>query len=276
MAQERLKQPSSSLLRVMKQFSILFHKLFRALKDAKRSFHQCYFVIASCVMTWGSKYLPNLSHRFFPRKDNRSGSNAVMLPDEKEANVAARYGELTESIKQSAALFFDEMFAPLLTTEWGKRASLGALILFLVLLVVSFINTVVAWDKDFFITRAHVTTMSHPEDEVTEAIAQIPNEHLFGNAEISDQGYVPITSLQLHLVGVVSSAEVNQSHVIISEAGSPGKVYAVGDSLPSGIRVYAINDDGVILDNGGHLEKLPLARPRLNFQGMPKTLWDQG
>jgi hypothetical protein len=177
---------------------------------------------------------------------------------------------------KQATLFFEDMLTPIFSTEWGKRASLGALILFGFLLVVSFISMIVSMDEDFFIARTHASSVDHSADAVTAAIAQIPNEHLFGNAAISDQGYVPITSLQLHLVGVERSVIANQSTVIISEAGAPGKVYAIGDSLPSGIRVYAINDGGAILDNGGHLEKLPLARSRLNFQGMPKTLWNQG
>ena len=178
-----------------------------------------------------------------------------------------------EQLKLATA-FFEDMLTPLFTTDWGKRASLGVLILFGVLFIASLVSTVISWDEDFFLGRSAAVSQDHSADAVTAAILQIPNEHLFGDATISDQGYVPITSLQLHLVGVLKSADENQSHVIISEAGAAGKVYAIGDSLPSGIRVYAINDEGVILDNGGHLEKLPLARSRLTFQGMPKPLWN--
>lgn len=184
--------------------------------------------------------------------------------------------QLTMQLK-TGMFFLEDTCAPLFSTEWGKRASLGTLILFALFSLITLIETFVAWDDDFFLACSHAeTTQSNAGDDVLKAIAQIPNNHLFGDANIANQGYVPITSLQLHLVGIVKSADINQSHIIISDGSQPGKVYAIGDSLPSGIRVYAINDDGVILDNSGHLEKLPLARQRLEFQGMPKTLWSQG
>ena len=84
---------------------------------------------------------------------------------------------------------------------------------------------------------------------------------------------LPVTSLQIRLIGVIKSTPDTFSRVIISESNQPGKIYSVGDSLPSsGVKIYAITAEGVILDNSGRLEKLPLQRTPLMFQGMPKSL----
>ncbi len=181
------------------------------------------------------------------------------------------------SLKNTAAgAYIEEMIAPLFSTEWGRKASWGALVLFSILCVAAVTHTFTHWYQDCIITRVSAVSMKQnmAEDHVAQWIAQIPEEHLFGKLGVTDGEAVPITSLQLRLVGVINSGEESSSRVIISEAGQPGKVYSVGDSLPSGITVNAITDDGVILENDGHMEKLPLQRSQLSFQGMPKPLLD--
>lgn len=170
---------------------------------------------------------------------------------------------------------FEDLFAPWLSTEWGQRASWIALILFGIFFIVTVLVTGVNWYHDITMT-SHSTASSYHEtnDGVTQSIAQIPDQHLFGKFGVADQNGLPITSLQLHLVGVIKGNSENDSRVIISESGQPAKVYGVGDNLPSGITIHAISQDGVILENSGRLEKLPLQRKPLVFQGMPKPLSD--
>ena len=103
-------------------------------------------------------------------------------------------------------------------------------------------------------------------------IASIPDEHLFGKA-FSKSGDVPITNLQLRVTGIVKvQDEENGSYskAYISISGQPSKIYQVGDSLPYGVKVYAISHDTVILENGGRLEKLPLPREKLVFKPQHK------
>lgn len=166
----------------------------------------------------------------------------------------------------------DEIIAPLFTTEWGRRTGWGVMISMLVLLIITFITTLFAWHSDVVITQDHKkinTTL--PNDEVAKLIAQIPEQHIFGKIG-SSNGRLPITSLQLRLVGVIKAVPEKFSRVIISEGGQPGKVYQVGDSLSGDVRINSIAPDGVVLDNGGRLEKLPLQRQPLLFQGKPKSL----
>jgi type II secretory pathway component PulC len=111
----------------------------------------------------------------------------------------------------------------------------------------------------------------HVPQHATGLITKIPEQHLFGTAVKINTSDLPITSLQLQLIGVIAAKPDNLSRIIISSAGGSGKVYKIGDALGA-IRVNAITPSGVILENNGRLEKLPLQREMLSFQVTPKKL----
>jgi len=171
----------------------------------------------------------------------------------------------------------DELLSPLLSTPWGRRAGLGVLAFMGVLILITLIETVQTWHSDFKLTE------SHPEQHersiqahnlLTKLIAETPEWHLFGKYGVVEQSAIlPVTSLQIRFVGIVKATPEELSRVIISESNQPGKVYKVGDKLSSyGVKIYAITPEEVVLDNAGRLEKLPLPRTPLTFQGMPKSL----
>ncbi|EKD73605.1 MAG: hypothetical protein ACD_45C00253G0003 [uncultured bacterium] len=168
----------------------------------------------------------------------------------------------------------DELLSPLLTTIWGRRAGLCALIGMSFLLFITLLMTVFSWWSDSRLAQLAVKQnkndvgLSH---QLATLIADIPNWHLLGFSAEAD--FLPITSLQIRLVGVIKATPDHLSRVMISELNQPGKLYQVGDTLPSsGVKIYAITQDGVILENSGRLEKLSLQRTPLQFQGMPKSL----
>ncbi len=166
----------------------------------------------------------------------------------------------------------EEIIAPLLSTEWGRRSGLAAIAVFSLFLVVTLIEIPFTWHSDYKSTQAPVTKAAQPvADQTIALIKQLPDQHLFGESAIKTAN-LPITSLQLHLIGVVEANPESASSVIISAAGQPGKVYRTGDNLASDVRIKTITRDGVILENDGHMEKLPLSRPPLTFQGMPKSM----
>lgn len=165
---------------------------------------------------------------------------------------------------------------PFLTGPWGRRLCGCVLVVICVLFLAALIKAPLTWYSDSQLVRAQsngVAEVIISHDQRSDLIQQIPNWHLFGNAAKTENTTVlPITSLQLRLIGVVRSVPESRSSVIISEANQTGKVYFVGDALPVGVKVDAITQDGVILENAGRLEKLPLQRQPLSFQGMPKKL----
>ena len=171
---------------------------------------------------------------------------------------------------------WDELVAPLLITPWGRRAGLGVMVLMAILIFFTFIMMIINLRNDIKLSFATKTTSRSIDstNETAKLIAQIPERHLFGKYGIvEDSSLLPVTSLQIHLVGVIKATPEKFSKVIISESSQPAKVYQVGDKLPStGVKIYAITSDGVILDNSGRMEKLPLQRTQLQFQGMPKPL----
>lgn len=120
------------------------------------------------------------------------------------------------------------------------------------------------WHTDWLFTHqpVPVTTQAAKTNETSLLIAAIPKEHLFGKSVAND---VPITNLQFRVTGIVKS-DNESSKAYISIANQPSKIVRTGDSLPYGVKVYAITKDAIILENEGRLEKLPLPREPLEFK----------
>ncbi len=184
-------------------------------------------------------------------------------------------------VKQSLKIFEDlrleETLTPLLASERGRYVGMGALALSGLLVFYALVNMLSAWHADYKITHQPIAAATAANALATGSqIDVIPEQHIFGSAATEDADFLPVTSAQLHLTGIIKDANSQTSRIIISEAGQTGKVYAVGDEVISGIKINAINDDGVVLEHNGRFEKLPLVRTRLNFKDMPPSLWHSG
>lgn len=169
---------------------------------------------------------------------------------------------------------FEELVAPFLFSERGRQLGMAVLALAALLVLFTTFSMIYAWHDDFNLAHQkpaseHIATGVDAESQL---IAQIPTQHLFG----SDEDFLPITSLQLHLTGILTAGGTSEAKVIISQSGQRGKIYTLGDAIASGIKINAINEDGVVLEHGGKLEKLPLTRIPLEFQSAPKKLWENG
>lgn len=176
-------------------------------------------------------------------------------------------------------MMFNDIALPFLTGLWGRRLCWVALAIACLLFLATLIKTPLTWYSDSKLTKAQAIATVVPLQQVqsSDLIQHIPEWHLFGSsAKSADTSILPVTSLQLSLIGIVQAVPNNKSSVIISEANQAGKVYLVGDTLPVGVKVDAITEDGVILENAGRLEKLPLQRQPLSFQRMPDKLLREG
>ena len=104
----------------------------------------------------------------------------------------------------------------------------------------------------------------------TEGLA---GRHLFGMRLMQGAGTLPQTHLQLELTGIMGATPASESRAVISVVrGQPGQIYRVGDTLPSlGVRVHAITQEAVVLENGGHVERLMLERSPLRFEQISRS-----
>jgi type II secretory pathway component PulC len=167
-----------------------------------------------------------------------------------------------------------ETIAPYMTPERARYVSLALTGIAGLLLLVTLAQTVGDWISDYKITHMPLNTggTATPTEEL-HLVDNIPQQHLFGEQPMEDTDFLPVTNLQMHLTGIVKNSRDGDSRVIISSEGQPGKVYAVGDEVTSGIKINAINDANVVLEHNGRFEKLPLTRQPLIFNDKPKTLW---
>jgi len=62
------------------------------------------------------------------------------------------------------------------------------------------------------------------------------------------------------LAGTLAVRDPRAGLAIIGETAQAGHVYAVGSTLPGGVRLHEVYTDRVVLDRGGALETLPLPR----------------
>jgi general secretion pathway protein C len=101
-------------------------------------------------------------------------------------------------------------------------------------------------------------------------VAAIANGALFGSPQAAPEANAanaPQTSIPLVLTGVIAVEDPRNGLAILGESSQSAKVYAVGDSIPGGVRLHSVYSDRVILDRNGSLESLPL--PRQNNGSLP-------
>lgn len=158
--------------------------------------------------------------------------------------------------------------ALMINIQLTQRVVLGLCAALAVLVCFTFIYSAWQWRADWVLAhQAAAAPTVATVDETANMIAAIPDEHLFGQS-FSKSG-MPTSNLQLRVTGIVKvdneqGGTVSKAYISIS--GQPSKIYQTGDSLPYGVKVYDIAPDAVILENDGHLEKLPLPREQLQFK----------
>lgn len=156
------------------------------------------------------------------------------------------------------------------------QAILGICIVLSALVLSTLSYAIWQWHSDWILAHDEVKPMVNvtQSDNDNEVIASLSTSHLFGQS-LSKLGDMPITNLQLSVTGIVKvttqpSNSISKAYISIS--GQPSKIYQMGDSLPYGVKVYEITTDAVILENDGHLEKLPLPREHLKFKSKAEEL----
>lgn len=100
----------------------------------------------------------------------------------------------------------------------------------------------------------------------TVSIERIVDAHLFGRVTetqspvLEAQEDAPDTQLSLELRGTIAATEENRALAIIAERGGAERIYFIGDAVPGGATLHAVQLDRVLLRRAGRLEALRLPR----------------
>jgi general secretion pathway protein C len=88
----------------------------------------------------------------------------------------------------------------------------------------------------------------------------ITRAQLFGAEAPDPNRPIPGTRAPLVLTGVIAGNDPQNGLAIIGSSAQATKVYAVGDTLPGGVKLHSVYEDRVVVDNNGALESLALPR----------------
>lgn len=105
------------------------------------------------------------------------------------------------------------------------------------------------------------TAVAVPPHQVD--VAAIVNADLFGKAAVVENrnpNDAPQSTLPLVLTGIISAEDPQNGLAILGQTATSAKVFAVGDNVPGGAKLHSVYSDHVVIDRGGHLEKLLLPR----------------
>lgn len=161
----------------------------------------------------------------------------------------------------------DPLISILFTTEKGchlAKISTACFALLALLALSDFFGDSWQSTRGAFFSEKEKASLQTESSKSKRATSFLAESHLFGYDPPAATAATLLTNSGLHITGLIFQEDPAQvSKVILSSKGGLGKVYQEGERLPGGKRVVSIKQDGLLLDNEGHLEFLPLQRPRL-------------
>lgn len=142
----------------------------------------------------------------------------------------------------------------------GKYIAYGLQILCVLFI---FINILSFFHETQMNSNTPVVNLSstHPHLNLT----QLPRYHLLGEYTIIDPNALPVTALDLKLIGTFVTEPQLQSSAIISSASGGQKLYRQGDIIFGNIKIKKILNDRIILEHQDQLELLLLPQSTLEF-----------
>lgn len=132
------------------------------------------------------------------------------------------------------------------------------------LIMVTLFFCVRQWQLDWQITHRELPIVNINAINQEIGLNELSNLHVFGESPTEN---VPITSLDFRLTGIAKHSSLTKpSKAYISYSNQPSKIFAVGETISHGIRLYEVLEDSIVVENNSRLEKLPLSRQRLEFK----------
>jgi general secretion pathway protein C len=97
-----------------------------------------------------------------------------------------------------------------------------------------------------------------PPPAATRNVVDVPSilrANLFGQSAPAP-GTTPVTNMALVLGGVIADSDEKKGFAILGTSPTDIRVYAVGEAVPGGALLHAVQVDRVLLDRGGTIEAL--------------------
>ncbi len=100
---------------------------------------------------------------------------------------------------------------------------------------------------------------------------------LFGDYVPTDLNEADIkqSMLNVELVGILFADKIEDSQVIIRDAGGEERNYRIGDSISGGAVIKRIMVDGILVEHNGSLERLNLPKQDLSFEPVARPLIEE-
>tara|TARA_Y100000588_G_C14226190_1_gene913236 strand:- start:1458 stop:1982 length:525 start_codon:yes stop_codon:yes gene_type:complete len=126
---------------------------------------------------------------------------------------------------------------------------------------------------DVFVQKPSPIAQNKPPANITA----IQNLSIFGDYISDDMSGDDIkkTVANLKLVGIMYSAQEENSMAMIQTESGQEKMFHVGDQISDGIYIRRITPGGIVLSRDGRLEKLNLPKDEINFETPPKPLFEE-
>ncbi len=107
----------------------------------------------------------------------------------------------------------------------------------------------------------------------SNAAAQIPNWHLFGEVQLTPQVVeqpkavdLPETNLRLTLRGVIASPDPGQARAIVADSSGNENFYKINDKLPGNAVLKEVHADRIVIQRGSRFETLKLPKEQLTLE----------
>jgi len=180
---------------------------------------------------------------------------------------------------QKAAQEWATLFTNFPVKKWLRAAPLWISVVLVVLVAksASELTWLIFAPEDVSLS-SHQQGRSAPVTPTTRQprLRTVANLHLFGLASkkpVTRTAPIdaPKTGLKLTLRGVFAASEAEKAMALIADARGKEKVYKKSEMIFSGVTLYEIYPDKVILERSGSFETLSLPRDKLSTTSRPRT-----
>lgn len=134
------------------------------------------------------------------------------------------------------------------------------------------------------ITIEYASLFFFPKQNIPETVNEMPlvvtensndallHSSLFGVYVTNNLSSIKKSMLNVSLVGILFSNNINESLVIIRSADGEENTYKLGDTIPGGAIIKRIMSSGILVERNSALESLILPKNELIFEPKAKPL----